>query len=73
MMKQIKPILFVLAIMIIGLVFVACGQAPAAEESEAGYHVADLTEEAKSCVECHATETSGIVAGWDMGCEGVRC
>jgi len=45
----------------------SCGgqPAPSAEENSDDPEVAELTEEAKACVECHATETIGIVADWD--------
>ena len=67
MNKQIKTIGIILGIVILAMAFVSCGgQADSAEDGEGGIQTADLTEEAKACVECHATETSGIVAGWDM-------
>jgi len=66
-MKKIKQYVLILAILVIGLTLASCGgqPAPSAEETSDAPQVAELTEEAKACVECHATETSGIVADWD--------
>jgi len=67
MNKQLKTIGIIPGIVILALAFVSCGnQASSAEESEAGLQTADLTGEARACVECHAIETAGIAAGWDM-------
>ena len=65
-------ILIVLALMTVG-----CSGDAAGEEGEvAGDPLANLTDEAKACVECHATETAGIVADWDSSVhaqEAVSC
>ena len=71
-MKILKPLALLLIIVILGLALVSCGGQPgSAEESEP-----QLSEAARECVECHATETHGIVADWDDSRhaeEGVSC
>lgn len=71
-MKTLKPLLFLLTITILGLALVSCGgQTTPAEEGE--YQLSDA---ARECIECHATETHGIVADWDGSRhqeEGVSC
>jgi hypothetical protein len=67
-MKNAKLFVVILAVMLLSLALISCGGQPAADPSEAGsgdYQVTALTEEARACVECHATETHGIVADWD--------
>ncbi len=59
-MKSSKQYAIILVLLIIGLALSACGSG-----SEVVDPVADLSVEAKDCVECHATETTGIVADWD--------
>jgi hydroxylamine dehydrogenase len=61
MMKQNKKILMIIFMLIISLALAACGGNNADEVDP----LADLSPEAKACVECHATETTGIVADWD--------
>ena len=71
-MKNLKTLLILLIITIIGLALASCGgQSAPAEESEP-----QLSDAARECVECHATETHGIVADWDGSRhqeEGVSC
>lgn len=78
-MKSEKIFVLVLVLIFASLALVACGggtEAAAPAEGESEFHVADLTEEALTCVECHVTETHGIVADWDGSRhaeEGVSC
>ena len=80
-MKSEKIFVLVLVLIFASLALVACGggeEAGASAEANAGgeYHTASLTDEARSCVECHATETHGIVSDWDNSRhaeEGVSC
>jgi hypothetical protein len=54
----------------------SCGGQAEIPPEESAYTVEDLSVEAKECVECHATETTGIVADWDMSVharEAVSC
>ena len=62
-MRNPKQLFIFLGIILLGLALTACGgqPAPSVEEDK----TANLTEEARDCVECHATETHGIVADWD--------
>lgn len=60
-MKKIKRNTIILTLLMIGLALTACG----GQTGQAVDPLADLTEGAKECVECHATETLGIVADWD--------
>ena len=76
-MKKSKLFVAILALVLLSLALTSCGgdSAPAAETSE-DYQVKALTDEARSCVECHATETHGIVSDWDgsrHADEGVSC
>lgn len=57
--------LSVLVVVILAFVLISCGGQTGNNENEAGYQTEELTEEEKVCVECHATETVGIVAAWD--------
>lgn len=76
-MKNEKIFVFILALIFASLVLVACGGGEAAvAENSGGYHTASLTDEGRSCVECHSTETHGIVADWDGSAHaeaGVSC
>jgi hydroxylamine dehydrogenase len=67
MMKNPKIFLLLLVITIIGLTLASCGgdSVPDTEGDSDNLHVADLSVEAKACVECHATETTGIASDWD--------
>jgi len=71
-MKSIKPLVFLLTVLLIGVLLVSCADKPAvAEDGDA-----KLTDTARECVECHATETHGIVADWDNSRhaeEGISC
>ena len=61
-MKNLKWATVAIAAILFGLVMVSCSPKPAEETPDP---LAALTEEAKGCVECHATETMGIVSDWD--------
>ncbi len=70
--------MLILALVLVSLVLAACGgqAVPPDEATESGYQTASLTEEARDCVVCHATETHGIVEDWDRSVhadEGVSC
>ncbi len=77
--KHRFTIVFVLVLA--ALVLTACGggsqTAPsAADVSNVAPHAQGITEEARDCIECHATETHGIVSDWDSSRhaeEGVSC
>ncbi len=48
----------------------------AADVSNVAPHAQGITEDARDCIECHATETHGIVSDWDSSrhaAEGVSC
>ena len=64
-MKSYKFVIMITALLLITLFFVACSNEtpPISEEEQA--EIKELTEEAKTCIECHSTETPGIVAIWD--------
>jgi hypothetical protein len=64
-MKRKKVLILITTLLVIGLVFTACGNEAANESKEKRAALEELTEEAKQCLECHATETPGIVAIWD--------
>ena len=56
----------------ISLVMVSCADQPAA----ADVSEYEITDAARECIECHATETHGIVADWDNSRhaeEGISC
>jgi len=76
-MKNAKLFVVILALMLLSLALASCGGQPAAApEGSEGYQVTALTDEARDCVECHATETHGIVSDWDGSLhadEGVSC
>jgi len=76
-MKKTKWIVFILGVFVIGLALASCGGEPTAPaEESAGPQVAGLTDEARACVECHATETHGVVEDWDNSrhaAEAVSC
>lgn len=55
----------------LGLAIVACS-GDASDGETAGDPLENLTAEAKECVECHATETPGIVADWDGASHAVE-
>lgn len=63
-------------IVVLALAAIACSGDASDEGEVAGDPLAELTDEAKGCVECHATETPGIVADWDESphaMEAVSC
>jgi hypothetical protein len=60
-----KLIVLITALLVVGLVFTACGKETSDEAEARQAALEELTEEAKECLECHATETPGIVAAWD--------
>ena len=62
-------------IVVVALGAIACS-GDASDGEVAADPLADLTDEARDCVECHATETPGIVADWDGSAhamEAVSC
>ena len=61
-MKKLNWLMAAIAVIFLGVFIVACSSEPAEEEIDP---LAALTEEAKNCIECHATETVGIVSDWD--------
>jgi hypothetical protein len=65
-MKSYKLIVVITALLLISLVFVACSSETPALSEEEQAEIKELTEEAKTCIECHSTETPGIVAIWDQ-------
>lgn len=75
-MKHMKWFVVVLFIAAVGLVLAACGSQPVPAEKASEYQTQNLTDEARSCVECHATETHGVVEDWDNSrhaAEAVSC
>ncbi|RLD01775.1 MAG: beta-ketoacyl-ACP synthase, partial [Chloroflexi bacterium] len=77
-MKNAKLFVIILAVMLFSLALTSCGGQSAApvDADDGGYQVKALTDEARTCVECHATETHGIVSDWDNSRhadEGVSC
>jgi len=60
-MKYTKQLVLFSAIIVLSFALASCGGQPEASE-DGGYQ---LTEAARECVECHATETHGIVDDWD--------
>ena len=62
-MRTVKQLSIYLIIILLSLAITACGgqTSPAGEVDKK----ANLTEEARDCIECHATETHGIVSDWD--------
>ncbi len=65
-MKRYKLIVVITALLLISLVFVACSSETSVISEEEQAEIKELTEEAKTCIECHSTETPGIVAIWDQ-------
>ncbi len=77
-MKNEKVFVFILALIFAALLLTACGggSAPAENATGSEYHTASLSDEGRSCVECHATETHGVVSDWDGSAHaaaGVSC
>lgn len=65
-MKKIKMFVIIFAVLAIGLVLASCSsQSTQVPEEGSEYQTQNLTDEARDCVECHATETHGIVEDWD--------
>jgi hypothetical protein len=79
--KQRLLIVFVFVIILAAITLVACSSSseptPAsADVSDVAPHAQGITEEARDCIECHATETHGVVSDWDSSRhaeEGVSC
>ncbi len=74
------PVLLVLALVVGAGLLVACGRvSPKASPPptvSVAPHAQGVTEEARACIECHATETPGIVHDWDESkhaLSGVTC
>ena len=64
-MKDNKRFVIILAFILISLAIASCSGQSALPPEEGTLSTEDLSEEAKACVECHATETTGIAADWD--------
>ena len=64
-MKTKKITLIITALLLIGLLIASCADDANTPSEEEQAEIEELTEEAKTCIECHATETPGIVAVWD--------
>jgi hydroxylamine dehydrogenase len=78
MKKNIPTLAIFITIMFLGLALASCGGGPAStpDEKANGAQTENLSEQARSCIECHATETQGIVADWDgsvHAAEAVSC
>lgn len=72
-MSRFRTLLIVTILLAVAVLLTACGQGEAAAPQA---NVDLLSGEAKECVECHATETHGIVEDWDNSrhaAEGVSC
>lgn len=78
-MKRERIFVLILALMFASLLLAGCGgeaPPPPAAQTDGSYQTVSLTDEARTCVECHATETHGIVEDWDgsrHADEGVSC
>jgi hypothetical protein len=64
-MNNVRQLIIFLAILLVGLALASCGGESTPPEDDGELEIAHLTEEARDCIECHATETHGIVADWD--------
>jgi hydroxylamine dehydrogenase len=64
-MNRKKLSLIISSLLLFALLLGACADKSNEVGDEQSTEVEALTEEAKKCVECHATETPGIVAAWD--------
>ena len=78
--KQRLMLVFVIILAAIAITLAACSSGEPASEavdvSDVAPHAKGITEEARGCIECHATETHGIVSDWDSSrhaAEGVSC
>jgi len=72
-MRNVKYVMILFGILLISIALVSCAgdSTPSGEEETAA-----LTDEARECIECHATETHGIVADWDSSghaLQGISC
>ena len=66
----------ILASIVTGFSLVSCNGQTALPPEEDTLTTADLSEEAKECVECHANETTGIAFDWDSSAhaeEAISC
>ena len=64
------------ASIVVSFALTSCSGQSALPPEEDTLSTADLSEEAKGCVECHATETTGISADWDSSAhaeEAISC
>lgn len=61
-----KKVLFLISLIIIlALLLISCGGQNEEPDTGMEFKTEELSEDEKLCVECHATETVGIVASWD--------
>jgi len=65
-MERYKLIGVFTVLLLISLFFVACSSETSVISEEEQADIKEITEEAKTCIECHSTETPGIVAIWDQ-------
>jgi len=61
-MKNQKWLLLVTLTIILAFAVAACGSQ---QTNEMADPLAEISDEAKECIDCHADETLGIVADWD--------
>ncbi|MBT7190512.1 MAG: beta-ketoacyl-ACP synthase [Anaerolineae bacterium] len=74
-MKKLNLLTLIAIVILLAATLAACGSAPADAEAEEAPAVI-LTDEAKTCIDCHTDETVGIVMDWDGSRheeEGVSC
>ncbi|MBN1303682.1 MAG: hypothetical protein JXA13_04540 [Anaerolineales bacterium] len=66
-MKYFKWFVIILSVILVSMITVSCGGKPVEpqEDDLQGPQVSQLSEEARACVACHATETHGVVEDWD--------
>ncbi|MCK5635530.1 MAG: hypothetical protein KAI06_10600, partial [Anaerolineales bacterium] len=76
MMKIFLRFMIIPALIVVGFALTSCSGQSAPPSEDGALSTADLSEEAKECVECHATETTGISADWDSSAhadEAISC
>jgi formate-dependent nitrite reductase cytochrome c552 subunit len=64
-MKSKKMIVLTTVLFLICFATIACSDRAAKSNDDQQGEFAEFTEEAKTCLECHAEETPGIVTVWD--------
>jgi mono/diheme cytochrome c family protein len=75
-MKGFMRFVIIPASIVVGFALASCSGQSALPAEEDTLSTADLSEEAKGCVECHATETTGISSDWDSSAhaeEAISC